>query len=806
MAATNINRVVLTGNLTRDPELRSTPGGTSVCSLRVACNTRRKDASGEWVDKPNYFDVTVWGAQGENCAQYLSKGRPVAVDGRLEWREWEDKEGNKRQSIDIIADSVQFLGSRGDGGENGGRFTPQSDVPADTADFETGACGRRLGRRHPVLAGAPGATGGCRCRASGRTAIARLACRMAKQRGNTQRDSRRRRDGRKGPPGGGRRKSCPFCRDKVDVGRLQGPRRAAPRDQRQGQDPLRRASRAPAAATSRQLARAVKRAREVGLLPYVGGRARPMAQAILLKDVDTLGERGDVIDVAPGYLRNFLVPRKLAQPATPASIAEAQRRHGGGRARRRRRPSERARGDRRAAAQDRPHHLAPGRRRRAPVRLGHGAARSPTRSSRRAASSSTAARSASTSRSRRPARTWSPSRSHDGVTGRRQDHRHRRVGRATPGPASARPSAAPPRRGTAPCRRRTSRPRPPCSASILMSEQALDRITLEVRLRPTTSTAPRHALIFALDAAAEGQAAAGGDRRRHGLRRPQARRRARGGRRRGLRALAAGDGRGARQPRATTRGSSRTTRSCAASARHLARHPGARAQLQGRAARADRAGRAGAVPDRPRGRAPASCARSRTCSTRSSTSSSGSRARALDVTGTPSGFTDLDDLTGGFQPGNLIVLAAQAVDGQVRARHQHRRERRGRLRQAGRAVLARDVRGRARPALHRLAGEASTATSCARAASSRTAGRRCSRPPRSWPRAPLYVDDSSDIGILEIRAKARRLHARSSGGLGLLIVDYLQLMRPEDSTTAASSRSARSAAGSRSSPASWRSR
>ncbi len=134
MAATNINRVVMTGNLTRDPELRSLPSGTSVCSLRIACNTRRKDQSGEWTDKPNYFDVTVWGAQGENCSQYLSKGRPVAIDGRLEWREWQDQQGNKRQSVDIIADSVQFLGSR-EGGENGGRFTPQSDVPADTADF-----------------------------------------------------------------------------------------------------------------------------------------------------------------------------------------------------------------------------------------------------------------------------------------------------------------------------------------------------------------------------------------------------------------------------------------------------------------------------------------------------------------------------------------------------------------------------------------------------------------------------------------------------------------------------------------------
>ena len=135
MAASNINRVVLTGNLTRDPELRSLPSGMAVCSLRIAVNTRRKGASGDWEDKPNYFDVTVWGAQGENCAQYLSKGRPVAVDGRLEGREWQDKEtGQKRQAVDIIADSVQFLGSR-EGGENGGRFTPQSDVPADTADF-----------------------------------------------------------------------------------------------------------------------------------------------------------------------------------------------------------------------------------------------------------------------------------------------------------------------------------------------------------------------------------------------------------------------------------------------------------------------------------------------------------------------------------------------------------------------------------------------------------------------------------------------------------------------------------------------
>ena len=144
MAATNINRVIITGNLTRDPELRSLPSGMSVCSLRIASNTRRKDgASGEWVDKANYFDVTIWGRQGENAAQYLSKGRPVAIDGRLEWREWQDKEGNQRQSVEIVADNVQFLsspegfnGSGGGGGQSAGNgFTPQSDIPVSTDDF-----------------------------------------------------------------------------------------------------------------------------------------------------------------------------------------------------------------------------------------------------------------------------------------------------------------------------------------------------------------------------------------------------------------------------------------------------------------------------------------------------------------------------------------------------------------------------------------------------------------------------------------------------------------------------------------------
>jgi single-strand DNA-binding protein len=141
VAATNINRVVMTGNLTRDPELRSTPSGTSVCSLRLACNTRRKGASGDWEDKPNYFDVTVWGQQGENCAKFLARGRPVAIDGRLEWREWETQEGQKRQSVDIIADSVQFLGGRDDNAGGGNGFSAREDIPIDNRDFQAAPAG-----------------------------------------------------------------------------------------------------------------------------------------------------------------------------------------------------------------------------------------------------------------------------------------------------------------------------------------------------------------------------------------------------------------------------------------------------------------------------------------------------------------------------------------------------------------------------------------------------------------------------------------------------------------------------------------
>jgi single-strand DNA-binding protein len=123
----NINRVILVGNLTRDPELKTLPSGMAVCSLGMAVNHRRKNQqSGEWTEEPNYFNIEVFGPQGESCARYLAKGRAVAVDGRLRWRQWEAQDGSKRSAVDVVADTVQFIGPRDGAGEGGGGgFTPR---------------------------------------------------------------------------------------------------------------------------------------------------------------------------------------------------------------------------------------------------------------------------------------------------------------------------------------------------------------------------------------------------------------------------------------------------------------------------------------------------------------------------------------------------------------------------------------------------------------------------------------------------------------------------------------------------------
>ena len=141
----SINRVILVGNLTRDPELKTLPSGTSVCSLGIAVNHRRKNQqTGEWTEEPNYFNVEVFGAQGENCARYLAKGRAVAVDGRLRWRQWEAQDGSKRSAVDIIAETIQFIGPR-EGAPEGG-FQPRAAAepvaaPARPAESPWGSDG-----------------------------------------------------------------------------------------------------------------------------------------------------------------------------------------------------------------------------------------------------------------------------------------------------------------------------------------------------------------------------------------------------------------------------------------------------------------------------------------------------------------------------------------------------------------------------------------------------------------------------------------------------------------------------------------
>jgi single-strand DNA-binding protein len=137
--AGDINRVTIVGRLTRDPELRHLPSGTSVLQLGVAVNGRQKDDGGNWIDKPNFFDVKVFGNQAETLNTHLSKGRRIGVDGRLDWSSWEAQDGSKRSKVEIVAQSVQFLDSRGEGGEGGERqFVPAAaGAPSGNEDFGT---------------------------------------------------------------------------------------------------------------------------------------------------------------------------------------------------------------------------------------------------------------------------------------------------------------------------------------------------------------------------------------------------------------------------------------------------------------------------------------------------------------------------------------------------------------------------------------------------------------------------------------------------------------------------------------------
>ena len=133
MSYSNLNRVLLIGRLTREPELRALPSGATVCNLRLACNGVRKTPEGEYHEKPNYFDVSVFGGRGETVHRYMHKGSRVAIDGRLDWSEWESADGAKRQGVEIHADRVQFLDNgaaraNGDGSfDDGGEQHPSED-------------------------------------------------------------------------------------------------------------------------------------------------------------------------------------------------------------------------------------------------------------------------------------------------------------------------------------------------------------------------------------------------------------------------------------------------------------------------------------------------------------------------------------------------------------------------------------------------------------------------------------------------------------------------------------------------------
>ena len=146
MSYSSINRVVLVGRLTSDPELRALPSGSNVCELRIACNGSRKTSEGEYAEKPNFFDVSVFGLTGESVHRYLSRGRRIAIDGRLDWHEWETAEGAKRQAVKVVAESVQFLDGRG--GQAG-----SSGSPEDGSSLEVSSDGDNADERELVGVG-----------------------------------------------------------------------------------------------------------------------------------------------------------------------------------------------------------------------------------------------------------------------------------------------------------------------------------------------------------------------------------------------------------------------------------------------------------------------------------------------------------------------------------------------------------------------------------------------------------------------------------------------------------------------------
>ena len=130
--SSGVNKVILIGNLGQDPEVRTTGGGTAVANMRLACSDRFKNKSGEWEDRTEWVTVVAFGKTAENCREFLQKGRQIYVDGRLQTRNWEDKEGNKRYTTEVVANQVLFLGGKGAGA--GATTGGGSDEPPPISD------------------------------------------------------------------------------------------------------------------------------------------------------------------------------------------------------------------------------------------------------------------------------------------------------------------------------------------------------------------------------------------------------------------------------------------------------------------------------------------------------------------------------------------------------------------------------------------------------------------------------------------------------------------------------------------------
>ncbi len=130
----SFNKIILVGNLGRDPELRYTPQGTPVCSFTMATNERRRDRAGETQDSTTWFRVTLWGRQAETASQYLTKGRPVYIEGRLRMEEWTDKDGRARNTLEVHATDMQFIGARSD--ESAAAAAPSSQPSSNAGRAE----------------------------------------------------------------------------------------------------------------------------------------------------------------------------------------------------------------------------------------------------------------------------------------------------------------------------------------------------------------------------------------------------------------------------------------------------------------------------------------------------------------------------------------------------------------------------------------------------------------------------------------------------------------------------------------------